>query len=772
MAFALRSSVAFACLVLSQWSLAFSIADIRIEGLKRVSSERVFAALPVQAGQTYTASMGAQTIRSLFELGFFRDVTLEQDGNDLVIQVSERPAIARVVFTGNKIIPDEALRDVLRGAGVAEGEVLLQSTLDRLQTQLAREYEGQGRYDATVETRTRALPDNRIGIELDINEGQIATIGRIRFIGVEQVDVDDLRDAMELTEPGAFTFFSKRHRFNRQRLAGDVERIRSVYFDQGFARVDVKSSTVQLDPQSQTVFLTILVDEGRVYTLGDVRVAGELPPGIDSLDDDVSLTVGELYRQRDVSADAEGLKAVLGRSGFTGANVREVPEFDDQAGTVDLTYLVEPGLKTYVRRIEFKGNEVTADPVMRRNLVQLEGAVADTGKIELSRSRLERLGFFSRVSPSLKPVPGSPDQADLEIEVEEQSTGSFSASVGYSQSSGAVFGVELAQDNFLGSGNNVKFGVNKSDAVQQLSFSFFDPFLTVDGVSRGIDAFYRQTDFQEEGSSSYSIDETGVSVNFGYPISEYSRVGFSGGLLMTDLKLGANLAPGGSAAVGQITTFQNDVAGKESFTELQTGIYWQRSTLNRGLLPTDGSYQRVNFDLSIPGSDLQYYTTGYDGERYFNLAPEKAIRVRGRVAFGDGMGDLSTIPFFRNYFAGGQRSVRGYESNSLGPRSDVAAGVASDPFGGNLLITGGVDYQLAAPFVDNPRSNRLSVFVDMGQVYDSRENIDLGELRASAGVAFTWITAIGPLSFSYATPLNEKTGDKTETFQFSIGTGL
>ncbi len=765
MALALRSVVAFACLVLSPWVLAFSVADIRIEGLKRVSSERVFAVLPVRAGQTYTPSLGAQTIRSLFELGFFRNVSLEQDNNDLVIRVTERPAIARVVFTGNKIIPDESLRDVLRGAGVAEGEVLLQSTLDRLQAQLQREYEGQGRYDSTVQTRTRELPDNRIGIELDINEGQIATIGRIRFIGVDQVDEDDLRDAMELSEPGAFTFFTKRHRFNRQRLAGDVERIRSVYFDRGFARVDVKSSTVQLDPQSQTVFLTLLVDEGRVYTLGDVRVAGELPPGVDALDDELSLTVGEMYRQRDVSADAERLKDVLGKSGFTGANVREVPEFDDAAGTVDLTYLVEPGLKTYVRRIEFKGNEVTADPVMRRNLVQLEGAVADTGKIELSRARLERLGFFSRVTPSLKPVPGSPDQADLEIEVEEQSTGTFSASVGYSQSSGAVFGVELAQDNFLGSGNNVSFGVNKSDSVSQLSFSFFDPFLTVDGVSRGIDAFYRQTDFAEEGSSSYSIDETGVSVNFGYPISEYARIGFSGGVLATDLKLGANLD------VGQIDDFLTDVGGQTSYTEFQTGIYWQRSTLNRGLLPTDGSYQRVNLDLSLPGSDLEYYTAGYDGERYFNLAPEKAIRVRGRVAYGSGLGDLSTIPFFRNYFAGGQRSVRGYEANSLGPRSVVSSGT-SDPFGGDLLITTGVDYQMAAPFVDNPRSNRLSLFVDAGQVYDSRANIDLGELRASAGVAFTWITAIGPLSFSYATPLNEQSGDKTESFQFSIGTGL
>lgn len=429
--------------------------------------------------------------------------------------------------------------------------------------------------------------------------------------------------------------------------------------------------------------------------------------------------------------------------------MREVPEFDLDAATVDLTYLVDAGLRTYVRRIEFKGNQVTADPVLRRNLVQLEGAVADTSKIETSRQRLERLGFFSRVSPQLRPVPGSPDQVDLEIAVEEQTTGTFSASVGYSQSAGAVFGLELAQDNFLGSGNNVKFGINRSDSVSELNFSFFDPFLTVDGLSRGIDVFFRQTDFEEEGSSSYSIDETGASVNFGYPIGEYSRIGFKAGLLQTSLKLGT------AVDVGQIIEFNNQVGGQDRFLEFQTGITWTRSTLNRGLLPTDGSFQRLGLNLSVPGSDLEYYTTSYQGERYFNLAPEKAIRIRARVAYGDGLGQLDTIPFFRNYFAGGQRSVRGYVANSLGPRSQVSSG-DSDPFGGDLLITTGVDYQFAAPFLDNPRSNRMSLFVDAGQVYNADSSVDLSELRASAGVSLTWITAIGPLSFSYATPLNDQ----------------
>ena len=753
-------------MLLASQAHAFPIQDIRIDGLKRVSSERVFASLPITAGQDFTPEAGADTIRELFDLGFFKSIDLSRDGNVLLIQVQERPAIARILIEGNDLIPDEAIRDVMSNLGLREGDVINQSALDNLAKSLQREYENQGRYDAQVSSRQVELPDNRVGIEVTINEGAIARIGQIRFFGADAYDDDDLRDEMELKEPGAFTFFSKSDRYSLQKLRGDIERLRSLYLDSGYAQVQIDTPSVQFDPASSRIYLSVRIQEGPRYSIGDIAIAGDIPAEIQRLEGRIGIQTGDTFARSELAKDIQTLQSVMGNGGYTQAQVRELTDFDPDSGTVDVTYLVTPQLQTYVRRINFRGNLVTTDTVLRRSMVQMEGALADASKVEQSRRRLEQLGYFARVTPRFTPVPGSPDQVDLDMEIEEQATGTFSASVGYSQSAGAVFGVSLAQDNFLGTGNNVSVGVNKSDAVSQLNFSFYDPFLTVDGVSRSINAFYSETDFAEQGSSSYQIDQSGLSIGFGYPISVDQRIGFTGGLRMTDLKVGS------ANDIDQIEAFQASVQNETSFVEFESSLFWQRSTLNRGRFPTQGSFQRVDLGLSLPGSDLTYYTLGAQTEKYFEMGEESAVRVRSRVSYGDGYGDLNGLPFFRNYFVGGERSLRGFEANSLGPRS-IKNGVATkDAFGGSVLITGGADYQFAAPFLDDPRSNRLSAFVDFGQVYDGNASIDLGELRASAGLGFTWMTAIGPLTFSYAKPIQKESGDELESFQFSIGTGL
>ena len=759
-----RAAAVIAATFLSAQATAFEIQDIRIAGLKRVSAERILSTLPVQAGDEYTQAIGAQTIRDLFELGFFKSVELSREGDVLLVELQERPAIARILIEGNDLIPDEAIRDVMDGLGLREGEVINQSALDNLAKSLQREYENQGRYDARVESRQVELPDNRVGIEVQVAEGAIARIGQIQFFGNAAFERDELTDEMELKERGFWTFFTKSDRYNQQKLRGDVERLRSLYLNNGYAQVEIDTPSVQFDPSTSKVYLALRIQEGPKYQIGEVKIAGNLPDTIVGLEQAITVKPGDTFTRTGLTDDVEALQDIMGNSGYTQAQVQEIPEFDPEAKQVDITYLITPELQTYVRRIDFKGNLVTTDSVLRRSMVQMEGALADTSKVERSRRRLQQLGYFARVTPRFKPVPGSPDQVDLEMEIEEQATGSFSASVGYSQSSGAVFGVSLSQDNFLGTGNNVSVSVNKSDSVTQLNFSFFDPFYTVDGVSRSINAFFSETDFKEQGSTSYQLDETGFSLGFGYPIDENQRVGFTAGIRQTDLTVGT------SNTVQQIQDFSADVDDETSFLELEASTFWQRSTLNRGRFATSGSFQRVDLGLSAPGSDLTYYTLGYRGEKFFEMGEESAIRIRSRLAYGDGYGDLEKMPFFRNYFAGGERSVRGFKANSLGPKS--VGGSKVEPFGGNALIIGGVDYQMAAPFLDDPRSNRLSAFLDVGQVYDTENDIELDDLRASVGVGFTWMTAIGPLTFSWAEPIQSETGDKTETFQFSIGTGL
>ena len=759
-----RAAAVIAATFLSAQATAFEIQDIRIAGLKRVSAERILSTLPVQAGDEYTQAIGAQTIRDLFELGFFKSVDLSREGDVLLVELQERPAIARILIEGNDLIPDEAIRDVMDGLGLREGEVINQSALDNLAKSLQREYENQGRYDARVESRQVELPDNRVGIEVQVAEGAIARIGQIQFFGNAAFERDDLTDEMELKERGFWTFFTKSDRYNQQKLRGDVERLRSLYLNNGYAQVEIDTPSVQFDPSTSKVYLALRIQEGPKYQIGEVKIAGNLPDTIVGLEQAITVKPGDTFTRTGLTDDVEALQDIMGNSGYTQAQVQEIPEFDPEAKQVDITYLITPELQTYVRRIDFKGNLVTTDSVLRRSMVQMEGALADASKVDRSRRRLEQLGYFSRVIPEFRPVPGSPDQVDLVVNIEEQATGSFSASVGYSQSSGAVFGVSLSQDNFLGTGNNVSLAVNKSDSVQQLNFSFYDPFYTVDGVSRSVSAYFTETDFEEQGSTSYQLDEAGGSIGFGYPITENQRIGFTAGIRQTGLTVGE------SNQIDQIEAFSSSVDGQDTFLELEASAFWQRSTLNRGRFATDGSFLRANFDVSLPGSDLTYYTIDYRGERYFQLDDEEAIRIRGRLALGDGYGDLETMPFFRNFYAGGERSVRGFKANSLGPKSQ---GV-SDPesFGGNLLLTGGIDYQVAAPFLDEPRSNRLSLFIDYGQVYDTKQDVSLDDLRASAGVGLTWMTAIGPLTFSYATPLLEKPGDETESFQFSIGSGL
>lgn len=512
------------------------------------------------------------------------------------------------------------------------------------------------------------------------------------------------------------------------------------------------------------VYLTITVSEGAQFRVGAVNVGGEQPIDLSDAVATMQLQSGEIFSRRLVNDAVSTMSTRLGDAGYARAQVRAVPEINEDTQTVDVTLVVTPGPLVYVRRLEFRGNTDTSDVVLRREIPQLEAAISSAADIEQGRINLQRLGFFSQVRVSTRPVPDQPDQMDVVYEVREQASGSLSASVGFSQGEGVLLGAAISQKNFLGSGNSVSFGLQSSSSTKEARFSFTDPYYTIDGVSRGIDLYFRETDFDEEASADYTTDETGVGLSFGYPVSDKSRISANFSLQNVNLKTAAVIPT-------YISTFLtsegvSSTSRDSDFAELKTGVSYSYDTLNKAFLPTDGSRHRVSFDISVPGSDLEYYVASYLGETYIPVldAEDVSLQFKSRLGYGNGYADSDGLPFLKNFFAGGIRSVRGYQYNTLGPKE------GDDNIGGNVLVTGTAALQFPMPGIKETDQARLSLFTDVGQVYDDKVKLD--DLRYSAGLALAWMTPIGPLSFTYAAALNSETGDETEGFQFSIGSSF
>ncbi|NCW08677.1 MAG: outer membrane protein assembly factor BamA [Gammaproteobacteria bacterium] len=756
------SAIALALAISAQAAEPFQASDIRIDGLKRVSSGSVFDALTIQPGDRVTDADISLATRALFETGFFDQVEVRADGDVLVIEVTERPAVSRIDIEGNQAIKTEDLLDSLRRAGIVEGDVLKRATLDQLEQAIQRQYTSRGRYDATVSSEIIEQDRNRVGLKISIFEGSVATISRIAIVGNEAFDDDTLLGEMSLTEAGLFTWFSGSNNYETEKLNADVEAIRSYYLNRGYVNVEVSEPQVELSENLEDVFITITVNEGKEFRVGSVNVGGDQPIDLSSAVEEMTLQTGEIFSRRLVNEAVSTMSKKLGDAGYARAQVRAVPEINDEKQTVDVTLVVTPGPLVYVRRVEFRGNTDTSDVVLRREIPQLEASVSSAAAIEKGKINLQRLGFFSLVRVSTRPVPDQPDQVDVVYEVKEQASGSLSASVGFSQGEGVLLGAAVSQKNFLGSGNALSFSLQSSSSTKEARFSFTDPYYTIDGVSRGIDLYLKQTDFDEEGTADYTTDDTGIGLSFGYPISDESRVSTNFAIQNVNLKTAASVP----SYIGDFLTSEgiSSSSREADFVEYKVGAAYSYDTLNKAFLPTAGTRHRVSFDLSIPGSDLEYYTASYLGETYVPVldAEDVSLKFKTRLGYGDGFGDSAGLPFLKNFFAGGIRSVRGYTYNSLGP-----VDANGEQIGGNVLITGTAALQFPMPGVKETDQARLSLFTDAGQVY--ADNAELGDLRYSAGLALAWMTPIGPLSFTYAAALNSESTDETEGFQFSIG---
>jgi len=756
------SAIALALAISAQAAEPFQASDIRIDGLKRVSSGSVFDALTIQPGDRVTDADISLATRALFETGFFDQVEVRADGDVLVIEVTERPAVSRIDIEGNQAIKTEDLLDSLRRAGIVEGDVLKRATLDQLEQAIQRQYTSRGRYDATVSSEIIEQDRNRVGLKISIFEGSVATISRIAIVGNEAFDDDTLLGEMSLTEAGLFTWFSGSNNYETEKLNADVEAIRSYYLNRGYVNVEVSEPQVELSENLEDVFITITVNEGKEFRVGSVNVGGDQPIDLSSAVEEMTLQTGEIFSRRLVNEAVSTMSKRLGDAGYARAQVRAVPEINDEKQTVDVTLVVTPGPLVYVRRVEFRGNTDTSDVVLRREIPQLEASVSSAAAIEKGKINLQRLGFFSLVRVSTRPVPDQPDQVDVVYEVKEQASGSLSASVGFSQGEGVLLGAAVSQKNFLGSGNALSFSLQSSSSTKEARFSFTDPYYTIDGVSRGIDLYLKQTDFDEEGTADYTTDDTGIGLSFGYPISDESRVSTNFAIQNVNLKTAASVP----SYIGDFLTSEgiSSSSREADFVEYKVGAAYSYDTLNKAFLPTAGTRHRVSFDLSIPGSDLEYYTASYLGETYIPVldAEDVSLKFKTRLGYGDGFGDSAGLPFLKNFFAGGIRSVRGYTYNSLGP-----VDANGEQIGGNVLITGSAALQFPMPGVKETDQARLSLFTDAGQVY--ADNAELGDLRYSAGLALAWMTPIGPLSFTYAAALNSESTDETEGFQFSIG---
>ena len=736
----------------------FTAKDVRFEGLMRVSPASLYAQLPISNGDKVDDAKVAELVRVLFKTGSFEDVIAQRDEDDLIFRVTERPAIASIKLSGNKAIDSDTLMKALKDAGLTEGEVLKRATLDHIRGELQRQYLAQGRYDATIDVQQIAKPRNRVAIEINVNEGESARITAINIIGAKAFSEKELLKRFQLKKSHLTSFFKGDDKYARERLMGDLESLRSYYLDRGYINFAINSHQVSLSQDKQHVFIDISINEGDKYQFGDTKILGELPVSEQELQKFILFKNGLTYSQQLVTASSKLMKQRLGTEGYLFSEVNAIPDIDEQNKKVNLSLFVNPAKQNYVRRINFIGNNKTDDHVLRREMRQFEGTLASTDKIDLSKLRLQRLGFFKEVSIETPKVPNTTDQVDLNVKVEEQPSGTLTASIGYSGGSGAIFSLGVSQNNFLGTGNKVGINLNRSETSDNYNISFLDPYFTMDGVSRGYNLYYRKTKLDSLNVSRYATDSQGASLSFGYPIDETKSISFSLGVDQTDLTLGT--------LASQLV--KNFVAEHGNSITTYTGTAsWSYSTLNRGVFATSGASQRLLLEFAVPPSDVNYLKVSYNGQLYVPLNDDFVVRLRTDLGYGD------SLPFYKNYFAGGYGSVRGYRDNTLGPRSPSFVG-DPDPevVGGNVLVENSVELIVPTPFAKDYRQLRTVFFVDSGMVYYRNNppyNFDLSNLRYSAGVSIAWLTAIGPLSFSLSRPFNDQATDEKQSFQFTIG---
>ena len=735
----------------------FRVADIRVEGLQRITAGTVFNYLPIKPGDMVTSKTTPAIIRALYKTGFFKDVRLGQDGEVLLIYVTERPAIAEINFSGNKSIEGDALKQGLKDIGMSEGRTFNRSVLDRIEQELRRQFYNQGKYAVKLESTVTPLERNRVSIDIQIIEGPTARIKEINIVGNQDFDEDDLLGQFKLSAGGWLSFFSKNDQYSREKLAGDLETLRSHYLDRGYVGFRIDSTQVTITPEKEEIYVTVNITEGEVFTISDVHLAGELEGDAEGYFPLIHLRRGEPFARKQVVESTDRISAKLADLGYAFANVNSIPEIDEENKTVAITFFVDPGKRVYVRRLNIRGNSRTRDEVVRREFRQMESAWYSSEKLKLSRERAQRTGFFETVAVETPTVPGSPDEVDINVDVTEKPSGALLAGIGYSQSDGVVFNTSISQDNFVGTGKKVTLALSTSSANKHYEVSYFNPYYTVDGISRGFNASYQTTNFDQLGIADYKTDDLLLGVNYGLPLNEFNRFNFGMAVHQIDFSLG--VLPSAEVLAWQ-------AANGSKYLDLELTGSWVHDSRDTAIFPRTGALQKFSGEVTVPGSDLTYYKLSYAHRRYWPLFKDLIFSLNGEAAYGDSYGGTSKLPFFRNYYAGGPSSVRGYKAYSIGPRDSQG-----EPLGGNAKMVGNAELLFPPPFFAESTSVRMAAFFDVGTVLDlTTQSLDTKEIRYSAGVGASWLSPLGALTFSLAKALKTDTQDESEVFQFTLGT--
>lgn len=729
----------------------FVIKDIRVEGIQRTEAGTIFSYLPAKVGDTMTDERAAQAIRTLFATGFFRDVSLEREGDVLVVVVQERPSIAQIEFTGMSAFEKDQILTGLRQIGIADGRIFDRGLLERAEQELKRQYLGRGYYAMRVSTTVTPLERNRVAINFNIEEGGVAKIRQISIIGAKAFSESELVGQFVLRTPGLLTWFSKHDQYSREKLSADLETLRSYYHDRGYLEFTIDSTQVSITPDKQDIYITIGVTEGNKYTVSDVRVGGELLIPEKELREFIKIKPGDVFARARVTESTKLIAERLGKEGYAFANINAVPDLNKEKREVAFTFFVDPGRRVYVRRVNVTGNNKTRDEVIRREVRQMEGAWYNSEKIQLSKQRVDKLGYFTEVNLETPAVPGTTDQVDLNVSVVEKPTGALLFGAGYASGEGLVLSGSVRQDNIFGSGRHLALSINTSSLNTTYSLSYTNPYYTVDGVSQGFDIYYRELDPSSNNLAQYRTKTVGGQVRFGVPITELDTVHYGMGLEQVDI---TTFPTSPLLYLDYVATFG------PSNTNFFLTLGWSRDGRDSFIYPTKGSMHRAASDVGLPAADLEYYKVTYQYQRYFPLTSHISFMLNGEFGYGDGYND-KPLPFFKNFYAGGPNSVRGFKSFTIGPKD-----ANGDPRGGSRKVVGNAELLMPLPGLWNDRSVRISAFVDTG-VVDEKIESDL--FRVSTGLALLWVSPIGPLKLIYGVPIRKQPGDEEQKFQFTIG---
>ncbi len=776
-------------------SADFTVGDIRIEGLQRITEGTVYNYLPVNIGDRLDDRRVDEALRALYATGFFRDVEIRRDGGTLVVAVLERPSIESFTITGNKDIKTEDLEKSLRNVGLSRGKTFNQSTLDEVERFLTDQYFSRGKYAVQVETKVEEVAGNRVKIAVDIIEGKRSKIRQINIVGNEAFSDDDLLEDFKLQTPNWLSWYKQDDRYSREELSGDIEKLRSYYMDRGYANMDVETTQVAITPEKDDIFITLNVKEGDVYRISDVKIAGNLVVPEASLKQLVAVRKGDVFSRKAVTATTELMQLRLGQDGYAFAKIDPVPKENPETKEIELTFLVDPGNRAYVRNIGFTGSTGINDDVLRREIRQMEGGYLSNAAIDRSKVRLQRLPFIEKVEVETNPVPGTPDLVDVTYDIKEGLPGQFSGGIGYSESQSVLLNGSFVHSNFMGTGNRVAAEINAGQYSKVFSLSHTDPYTTVDGVSRTVSATWRSISQFTTSSSDFETETGTLGLDYAWPISEFQSVRMGFAAQRSDLFTDPN-----SSAAEALYWVQNNgntytqtqnvgippIALTYYGTKFNTFEYsagWSFDSRNRALFADRGARHRVSASYALPFSDIDFVSVNYDYLQFVPMGKWLTLMINSEVGYGEALGDTTSMPPYRRFFAGGPETVRGYRESRMGPKDSFG-----NPYGGNIKFTN--QFELLLPMPAKWRNSaRFSLFFDAGNVFSNDDVAYVGRdgvtpvdyefsfdnIRYSTGVAVQWMAPLGVFRFSYAVPLNEFKGDaveypdETEGFQFSIG---